>query len=130
LTNSYKSSLAHVHDAPFLMGFPLILLAFGSLFVGYFGKDMMIGLGTSFWGNALYTLPQNTLLLESEYIPQAIKSIPLFLVFLELFLLIKSIFLHKDYVELMDGKPLFLEEIFIHFSINVGYLIKFITIFL
>ena len=78
LTNSFKPSLAHIHDAPFLMGFPLILLAFGSLFVGYLGKDMMIGLGTSFWGNALYTLPQNTLTVESEYIPQIIKSVPLF----------------------------------------------------
>jgi len=77
LTNSFKQSLSHAHDAPFFMGFPLILLAFGSLFVGYLGKDMMIGLGTSFWGNALYTLPQNTLFLESEYIPQSIKAIPL-----------------------------------------------------
>jgi NADH-ubiquinone oxidoreductase chain 5 len=77
-TNSFKQSLTHTHDAPFFMAFPLIFLAFGSLFVGYLGKDMMIGLGTSFWGNALYTLPQNTLFLESEYIPQMIKSIPLF----------------------------------------------------
>jgi len=38
----------------------------------------MIGLGTNFWGNALYTLPQNSILLESEYIPQSIKFVPLF----------------------------------------------------
>jgi proton-translocating NADH-quinone oxidoreductase chain L len=85
-TNSFKQSLTHAHDAPFLMAFPLILLAFGSLFVGYLGKDMMIGLGTSFWGNALYTLPQNTLFLESEYIPQSIKSIPLLFSILGAFL--------------------------------------------
>ena len=76
-TNSFKQSIAHAHDAPFIMGLPLILLAFGSIFVGYLGKDMMIGLGTNFWGNALYTLPQNSILLESEYIPQSIKFIPL-----------------------------------------------------
>ena len=76
-TNSFKQSIAHAHDAPFIMALPLILLAFGSIFVGYLGKDMMIGLGTNFWGNALYTLPQNSILLESEYIPQSIKFIPL-----------------------------------------------------
>ena len=77
-SNSFKQSIAHAHDAPLIMAIPLILLAFGSIFVGYLGKDMMIGLGTNFWGNALYTLPQNSILLESEYIPQSIKFVPLF----------------------------------------------------
>jgi len=30
------------------MSIPLIVLAFGSLFVGYATKDMIIGLGSSF----------------------------------------------------------------------------------
>jgi len=59
------------------MAFPLIVLAFGSIFVGYLAKDMMIGLGTNFWGSALFMLPQNVVYLESEYIPQSIKMIPL-----------------------------------------------------
>ena len=75
--NGHKSSVIHAHDAPIIMAIPLIILAFGSIFVGYLAKDMMIGLGTSFWGNALFTLPKNGLLLESEYIPQYIKFIPL-----------------------------------------------------
>ena len=75
--NSLKDSLKHVHDAPFLMGFPLFLLAFGSIFVGYLAKDMMIGMGTQFWGNALFMGPDHGLLVESEYIPQAIKYIPI-----------------------------------------------------
>jgi len=76
-SNAYKISLQNVHDAPFMMSFPLVFLAFGSIFVGYLGKDMMIGLGTDFWGNALFILPQNILYVESEYIPQSIKMIPL-----------------------------------------------------
>ena len=60
------------------MAKPLILLAFGTIFVGYLGKDMMIGLGTNFWGNALFVLPENCNRLESEYIPQSQKMIPLF----------------------------------------------------
>ena len=80
--NSLKDSLKHVHDAPFLMGFPLFLLAFGSIFVGYLAKDMMIGMGTQFWGNALFMGPDHGLLVESEYIPQAIKYIPILFSFL------------------------------------------------
>jgi len=72
-----KSSLKNVHDAPLLMGFSLCCLAVGSIFGGFMAKDMMIGLGTNFWGNALFTLPSNTLLIESEYIPQSIKFIPI-----------------------------------------------------
>jgi proton-translocating NADH-quinone oxidoreductase chain L len=77
-SNAHRTSLKHVHEAPPLMGIPLIILAFGSIFLGYMAKDMMIGLGTDFWANAVFTLPQNNLILESEYIPQSVKMIPLF----------------------------------------------------
>ena len=76
-TSAFKSTLNKTHEAPFLMAFPLILLALGSIFVGYLGKDMMIGLGTNFWGNSLFVLPKNLILLESEYIPQTQKWVPL-----------------------------------------------------
>ena len=79
-TNAPKSYLTHCHDAPLLMAIPFILLAIGSIFVGYLTKDMMIGLGTSFWGNALMCLPKNELLSESEFAtPILIKLIPLIL---------------------------------------------------
>ena len=76
-TTAYKSSMKKVHDAPVIMAFTLLVLAFGSIFVGYLAKDMMIGLGTNFWSNALYVLPKNSVLLESEYIPQSQKFLPL-----------------------------------------------------
>jgi proton-translocating NADH-quinone oxidoreductase chain L len=85
-TNAHRVALQHAHDAPTLMAVPLIVLAVGSIFLGYFGKDMMIGLGTDFWGNALFVLPQNLVLLESEYIPQTIKLLPLLATFLGIFL--------------------------------------------
>ena len=76
-TSAFRPTIQRAHDAPPLMALPLVGLAFGSLFVGYLGKDMMIGMGTDFWGNALFVLPQNLVLLESEYIPQAEKMLPL-----------------------------------------------------
>ena len=37
-TNSFKRDILRCHDAPILMAIPLILLAFGSIFVGYLAK--------------------------------------------------------------------------------------------
>jgi NADH-ubiquinone oxidoreductase chain 5 len=76
-SSAFKVFLKHTHDAPFLMALPLIILAFGSIFVGFLAKDMMIGLGTPFWGNSIFILPKNSIILESEYIPQFQKYIPL-----------------------------------------------------
>lgn len=85
-TNAYKNTLQRTHDAPFLMAFPLFLLSLGSLFAGYLGKDMMCGLGTDFWGQSLFVLPQRLNLLESEFIPQSQKMIPLVFTLLGAFL--------------------------------------------
>ena len=77
-TNAFKHDIKHAHDAPLLMAAPLIVLALGSLFVGYLCKDMMIGLGTDFWGQSIFVLPDNSNLCESEFsTPQIVKFIPL-----------------------------------------------------
>ncbi len=77
-TNGFKRNIASCHDAPLIMAIPLILLAFGSIFVGYLAKDMMIGLGTHFWANSISFGPQNELLCESEFsTPTIIRFLPL-----------------------------------------------------
>jgi len=47
-TNAYKESIKVVHDLPKIMGYPLLVLVFGSIFIGYLTKDMIIGVGTDF----------------------------------------------------------------------------------
>lgn len=76
-TNVYKQTIEKAHDAPLLMALPLVILTFGSVFIGFLTKDMMIGLGTPFWGNAIYTLPSNSILGDAEFIPLSIKLLPL-----------------------------------------------------
>lgn len=75
-TNAFKKTVHNIHDAPIIMMIPLFLLGLGSIFIGYLTKDMIIGMGTHFWGNALFTLPQNILMLQSEFLPYYIKMIP------------------------------------------------------
>ncbi len=64
--NGSRVAYEHAHEAPFARAFPLFVLSFASVFVGYVSRDRFIGLGTDFWGNALFTLPSKQHLLESE----------------------------------------------------------------
>jgi len=47
-TNAYRVSIEGAHDMPKIMGYPLVPLIFGSIFIGYLTKDMIIGVGTTF----------------------------------------------------------------------------------
>jgi len=75
--NSAKIIIKNVHDAPFLMAFPMALLSFFSIFIGYLSKDIFVGLGTPFWGNSLSINNANYLMyLEIEFLPFHIKILP------------------------------------------------------
>lgn len=41
-------AIQNVHEAPFNMAFPLFFLSIFSIFIGYFLKDMFVGVGTDF----------------------------------------------------------------------------------
>ena len=143
-TNLYKSSLKGAHDAPIVMALPLILLAFGSIFVGYLGKDMMIGIGTNFWGNALFVLPKNINLLESEYIPQTQKMVPLFFTLLGAFLayivnyslvretyFIKTSLIGRKLYYMLNKRWLFdkvYNDFIAHKNLDFGYRVSFKTL--
>jgi len=73
--NAFRIFFLQVHEAPFLMSFIMILLCFGSIFIGYLVNDLFIGLGTPFWQKSIFVLPQNAHL-EFENIPTFIKLIP------------------------------------------------------
>mgnify|MGYP001997560560 FL=1 len=75
-SNAFRVSIEGAHDMPKIMGYPLIPLIFGSIFVGYLTKDMIIGPGTLFWQNALFVLPENLAIFDAEFLPQTIKLIP------------------------------------------------------
>jgi len=54
------------------MSFPLVILAIGSIFVGYIFKDAFIGLGSSFFNAAILTRNgDNTI--EAEFLSPLIK---------------------------------------------------------
>jgi NADH-ubiquinone oxidoreductase chain 5 len=75
--NGNRYYYEHAHESPLPMTIPLFLLSFGSMFIGYLSRDMFVGMGSDFWGNALFTLPSKQYTLESEWLDASVKMIPL-----------------------------------------------------
>jgi len=74
--NGARISTKNIHESSWLIVLPLILLATGSLFIGYLTKDLFIGFGTDFWGNSIFVLPQHSNVLEAEWLPIFSKWLP------------------------------------------------------
>ena len=88
--NGYKSIICSAFDSSYQICIALGCLAIPSIFIGFFTKDMIVGLGTDFWGSAIYVHPQNMNMFDAEFIPSFYKLLPvklsLFGVFLAFFL--------------------------------------------
>lgn len=76
-TNAYKQVILKAKDAPILIAVPLFILAIFSIFVGYNFKDMAVGLGSDYWGNALCLDYTNNYLMDAEFLPFIIKIFPI-----------------------------------------------------
>ncbi len=65
------------HESPKSIWMPLLILGLGSIFFGYITRDMIIGLGTSYFGNSIFVLPKNAgAAIDAEFIATSIKWIP------------------------------------------------------
>lgn len=73
----YKKVIEGVHEVPFIIGLPLVVLFFGSIFFGFFIRDLVIGYGTPFFGNSIFLHPIHFTVAEAEFLPLSIKLIPL-----------------------------------------------------
>ena len=79
--NNSKISINETHESPFIMLCPLIFLAIGAIFSGYFFKETFIGhLSNDFWQTSIFFLEE----IKHE-------SIPLWFLILTPFLVVVSI---------------------------------------
>lgn len=74
--HGYRSVRAGVHDAPRRRAIPLIILAGGSIVVGWLTRDRRIGPGTNFWNQALFVHPTHQIVWDAEFLPAAVKLTP------------------------------------------------------
>lgn len=75
-TNGYKQLVKSAHEGSLPMLLPLIVLSLGSIFIGYWTKDFMVGFGGSFHTDVIFTLPANNDFVNAEFLPYYIKLIP------------------------------------------------------
>jgi len=75
--NGSRSLILSASEGSWPMGLVLGILAVPSMFIGYFSRDLFIGLGTDFWGNALFCLPDNLSIIDAEFMSTSIKILPL-----------------------------------------------------
>ena len=89
-SSSFKVYIQNAHEASIKMLIPLFCLSFGSIFFGFFAKDLFSGLGTSAFNDAIFLTSSNGALIDSEFIDSFFKNIPFYCT---IFGLILSLFL-------------------------------------
>jgi len=73
--NAFRSSILHIHEAPYLMSLSMIFLFLASVSIGFLTHDMFVGLGTSFWSQSILILPEH-FKTDAEFLPWYIKLSP------------------------------------------------------
>jgi NADH-ubiquinone oxidoreductase chain 5 len=76
-SNSSRIVVLSAHEGSIKLTLPLMILAAGSLVVGYLNKDLVIGLGSLTFQSSIVSLPDNVTIVDSEFLPSIIKNIPL-----------------------------------------------------
>ncbi len=66
-TNNLKKFYTYAHEASFTTYITLIVLSIGSVFLGFFSKELFIGLGSNFWNQSIFILPKNNNHLNAEF---------------------------------------------------------------
>ena len=74
--NGYRSVICYAYDSSYFICIALGILAIPSIFIGFFTKDMVVGLGTDFWANAIFVHPKNMNLFDAEFIDHFYKILP------------------------------------------------------
>ncbi|MBV8096857.1 MAG: NADH-quinone oxidoreductase subunit L [Acetobacteraceae bacterium] len=71
-------TLAHVHESPFVMTGPLIVLAIGALVAGFLLHPVLIGEDWhAYWRESIFISPNNHVLEAMEHLPDWVRYAPL-----------------------------------------------------
>ena len=69
-----------IHESPFVMIFPLFILAIGAIFSGYVFYENFVGHHWhDFWGHSIFILKEHNALDLAHYVPSWVKLLPIFL---------------------------------------------------
>jgi NADH-quinone oxidoreductase subunit L len=70
--------MSHVHESPWQMMVPLVVLAVGAVAAGWAGAELFIGEGrVAFWADSILVLPANEVIEAAHHAPLWVKFLPL-----------------------------------------------------
>ena len=73
-----EKTMDHVHESPFVMILPLLVLATGAVFAGYVFYDYFVGATRAdFWASSLFVLSANDTVEAAHHVPMWVKKAPL-----------------------------------------------------
>src|SRR5487761_313744 len=73
-----REVMAHVHESPPVMIWPLVVLAAGAIFIGMIGYHWFVGEGRdAFWGDSILVLPGHDSIAAAETAPLWVSKLPL-----------------------------------------------------
>jgi NADH-quinone oxidoreductase subunit L len=73
-----KHVMDHVHESPWVMLVPLLLLSVGAVFAGLVGYNWFVGDGRfDFWGDSLLVLAGHDTIEAAHHVPAWVKLLPL-----------------------------------------------------
>lgn len=140
--NGYKSVVSIAHDSNVNITLALFCLTIPSVFIGYFTKDLFVGVGSPFFNNVLFQKFEYSTLLDAEFLPNTIlKIFPLFLSILgigvalilyfkkaHLLIYVKTSFFGKKIYQFLNKKWFFdklytevIGQVFFKFGYNRSY---------
>nr|YP_009690386.1 NADH dehydrogenase subunit 5 [Coniferiporia sulphurascens]QEG57166.1 NADH dehydrogenase subunit 5 [Coniferiporia sulphurascens] len=67
IPNGSRTTYLNIHEAKLAVIIPLLILSLFSIFFGFVFSDLFVGIGTDFFGNALFIHPNNISLVEAEF---------------------------------------------------------------
>jgi NADH-ubiquinone oxidoreductase chain 5 len=137
----HRKVLCYAHDSGIYICSVLGCLAIPSVFIGYLTKDMLVGVGSPFFGSSVYVNLNNFNLFDAEFIPVFYKMLPVYFsltgFFLALFLYvfkskilfkIKLSFIGKKIYNFLNRKWFFdkiYNEFFNQFFFKFGFSVSY-----
>jgi NADH-ubiquinone oxidoreductase chain 5 len=83
--NGYKKVITYAYDSGLKICTALALLSIPSIFIGYYTKDMIVGVGSNFFGSAIFVNLSHMNIFDAEFIPVFYKTLPVKLSLLGVF---------------------------------------------
>jgi NADH-ubiquinone oxidoreductase chain 5 len=139
--SGHKSVVPFAVDVPSAITTALGVLAIPSIFIGFYSKDMIVGLGTEFFGTAIFIPLENNNIFDAEFINLWYKLLPVNLSILgailsfllysfqyKILFIIKTSFLGKKVYNFFNRKWFFdkiYNEYFGQFFFKFGYSVSY-----